>query len=665
MTAEECPYHPTTLTDSSFNERATIAWKSKELTLDQVSKKINSGSNVYIGSMACTPDAILNAMVDDYKLADLRVVQMIPGGTLPHMSQTVDRFRTCSFFSYRKTAYYKKSGGRESLADYTPISIASIPRLLEQKKLPVDVAIIKCTPPHKGFISLGIGVEHTHDFMRSASVVIAEVNSHMPWTEGKSKILASEVDWWVRHDEPMPTTEKLWPDLVKVMTKGDPQKNVEEKMARNVINLVDDGATIKFGWSPLTFSIFPFLKERKNLGLHTDVMTDALVYLMEEGVINNSLKTVDRGRTVVSQAYGGRELYEFLDRNPAVEFHPSSYVNDPQVMARIDNLVSIVGALKVDLTGQIATDSIAHNFYGSVWSDVDSIRGARYSKGGKPIVILRSMSLQGRSNIVFALPPGTGVAITRSDVEYVVTEYGTAYLDGKSVRERCLALIDIAHPIFRQELLNEAKKYRYISESQPGKSFLAEYPQKLECTHTTKTGKQVFVRPIKAVDEDALRTFFHKLSDRSVYLRYFRKLQSMPQRILQRYTDVNYSSDMALVVFSPADGPNREMVAIGQWLSDPLDEMSAPEVAFQVRDDWQGEGLGSYLFRRLVDISDFFGVHRFKADVLGENRGMQAVFKNSKVPHVTRSDFGTITYMFDLTKVERETVLSNGEIQEK
>jgi len=296
------------------------------------------------------------------------------------------------------------------------------------------------------------------------------------------------------------------------------------------------------------------------------------------------------------------------------------------------------------------------SFYGSVWSDLDSIRGARYSNGGKPIVVVRAMSLQGRSNIVFALPPGTGVAITRSDVEYVVTEHGTAYLDGKSVRERCLALINIAHPMFRQELLEEAKKHFYISQSQPGNSFLATYPEKLECIHTTKTGKQVFVRPIKASDEDALRAFFHKLSDRSVYFRYFRKLPSMPQRILQRYTDVNYSSDMALVVFYPSNNSHaHELVAIGQWMSDPRDEHSAPEVAFQVRDDWQGEGLGSYLFRRLVEISSFFNVDKFKADVLGENVAMQGVFKRSGVPYTTRSDFGTLTYTFNLTKVERET----------
>jgi GNAT superfamily N-acetyltransferase len=302
--------------------------------------------------------------------------------------------------------------------------------------------------------------------------------------------------------------------------------------------------------------------------------------------------------------------------------------------------------LKVDLTGQVATDSIAHKFYGGIWSDDDSIRGARFSKGGKPIVVLASKSLQGRSNIVFELPPGTGVSITRSDVEYVVTEYGTAYLYGKSIRERCLTLIEIAHPDFRQNLLAQAKAKRYISQSQPGRSFGSIYPAELECLHATKQNKSVFVRPIKVADEDHLRDFFYKLSDHSVYLRYFRKLKSMPQRILQKTADVDYSTEMALVVLSPPDTSQNELVAIGHWVSDPRGGL--PEIAFQVRDDWQGEGLGTYLFQRLVEIAKTMGLPKLKADVLADNKGMNVIFEHSGVPSTRTSDFGVITYTFDL-----------------
>jgi GNAT superfamily N-acetyltransferase len=290
---------------------------------------------------------------------------------------------------------------------------------------------------------------------------------------------------------------------------------------------------------------------------------------------------------------------------------------------------------------RILFSELQTKFYGGVWSDLESVLGAKLSKGGKPIVILSSMSLHGRSNIVFALPPATGVTITRSDVEYVVTEYGTAYLYGRSIRERCLALVDIAHPHFRAELMEQAKQAGYISISQPGRFSTTTYPKEYECIHTTKSGKKVLVRPIKAVDEDILRSFFHSLSDQSIYLRYFRRMKSMPQKILQKTADIDYSKDMAIVVLSPPDAYQHELVGIGQWISDPREESNPPELAFQVRDDWQGEGLGSFLFQKIIDIAKDRGVHTLKADVLADNKGMNAIFENSGIPFTKRSDFGT------------------------
>lgn len=265
--------------------------------------------------------------------------------------------------------------------------------------------------------------------------------------------------------------------------------------------------------------------------------------------------------------------------------------------------------------------------------------GAKLSKGGKPIVIQPSKSLQGRSNIVFALPPGTGVSITRSDVEYIITEYGTAYVYGKSIRERCLALIDIAHPDFRAELTEQAKAAGYISMSQPGRFSYNTYPEQFECIHRTKSGRMVLVRPIKPVDEDNLRSFFHNLSDQSIYLRYFRLMKSMPQKILQKTADIDYSEDMAIVVLSPPNAHHHEIIAIGQWISDPRG-YHVPEIAFQVLDDWQGEGLGKYIFRKLMAIAKILGVMKLKADVLATNQAMNTIFEKSGIPSLKRSDFG-------------------------
>ena len=633
-----------------MHEPDLTPWASKEIQLEAVSNKIPNGSSVYIGSTAATADATLLAMVEDYRLQNIQIIQMIPGGNLPHLAKNLDRFQTVSFYSFNKGLYFTPANdSREGLQDYKPISIATVSRLLDENRLHVDVAIIKVTKPHKGFCSLGMGVDCTKDFIHHSKIVIAEVNEHMPWTEGPSKIPVSDINWWTCRDELLLTTQELWPQFFQ---RQQHPADVTNKIGENVIKEIQDGDTLRFGVSPFVFSVFPFLHQRKDLGLHTDILTETLFRLHQGGIITNSKKTIDQGRSVVSQAHGSRELYDFLDRNPIIEFHPSSYVCDPQVLGKIDNLISVIGALKVDLTGQVATDSIAHKFFGGVWSDNDSIQGARFSHGGKPIVVLPSKSLHGRSNVVFALPPGTGVSITRADVEYVITEYGTANLYGKSIRERCLALIDIAHPDFREDLLAQAKEHHYLSQSQPGRPFGSIYPTQFECFFTTKSQKKVFVRPIKAVDEDILRNFFHKLSDHSVYLRYFRMLKSMPQRILQRTTDVNYSSDMAIVALSPPDAFQHELVGIAQWISDP-NKGGNPEIAFQVRDDWQGEGLGTFLFQKLVEIARKLGINELKADVLADNKGMNAIFQRSGLRFVRRSDFGVITYTFFLEIEEK------------
>jgi acyl-CoA hydrolase/GNAT superfamily N-acetyltransferase len=634
---------------SSSSESSTSnkpkEWKDKEIKLEDIPSKLSNGSKIYIQSCAATAEASLGAMVEDLSLANIQIIQMIPGGTLPHLTESADRFRTSSFYSFTRTNFFQTEQRRnlEGLSDYTPVGISQINRLLQEKLLHVDVSIIKVTPPHKGFVSLGIGVEDTMAFIRHSKIVIAEINEHMPWTEGPTKIPIDAIDWWIPVNKPLLTTMELWPDFLQLPSHS---QEVLDQIGRNVVKEIADRSTIHFGISPLLFSMVKFLRERKDLGLHSDLLTETFYELHKEGVITNKYKTIHNGRSVVSQAHGSTELYDFCDRNPVIEFHPGSYSSDPQTLAKIDNLVSVIGALKVDVTGQVSTDSIAHKFYGGVYSDEDSIRGAKFSKGGKPIVVVPSKSLSGRSNIVFALPPGTGVSITRSDVEYVITEIGTAYLYGKSIRERCLAMINIAHPDFRQELMHFAKENRYISMSQPGRFLSTNYPSELETLHQTKLGKSVLVRPVKVTDEDYLRNFFHKLSDHSVYLRYFRKLKSMPQKILQKTADVDYSKDMAIVVVSPPDGYHYELVALGQWVSDPRGGIS--EMAFQVRDDWQGEGLGKYLFQRLVEIAKQQNIPYLKADVLNDNKGMKMIFERGGVSYKKRSDFGVMTYIFDL-----------------
>ncbi|MFT7315606.1 MAG: acyl-CoA hydrolase/RimJ/RimL family protein N-acetyltransferase [Paraglaciecola sp.] len=615
-------------------------WLEKFIPLDQAADKVPNGSHVFIGSTAATAIETLTAVVAEGKsLLDINILQFIPGGKLPHMEENLGQFRTTNFFAFGRAAKNIQQG----IADYTPISSARMHRLIIEGRIPIDVAIIKTTPPDdEGYLSLGTGVDFSLEAIKMASVVIVEICDHMPWTQGNSLIHANDVSWWTEHNAALLSPEALFPGLEKSMLPAD----ILEKIATNVLFEVPDGATLKFDLNASTNEIVPYFRARKNLGLHTDLLNDHLFKLIKDGVINNSQKNINPGKTLVCHAMGSKALLRYVHRNPDIEFHPSNVINRIDKVARHNNLISIVGGLKVDLSGQVAVDSVGNRVYSGVGSSDDSIRGAGYSEGGKPIVVLPSKSVKGNSNIVFALPHGTGVVITRLDVHYVITEYGTAFLFGKSIRERCLALIDIAHPDYREDLLVQAKNSSYIHEHQPGFSFTSTYPKQWECIHNITNDKSVLVRPIKAIDEDLLRDFFHKLSDHNVYMRYFSPMRSLPQKVLKRFSDIDYSKDMALVALYPPETAQHEIVGIAQWVLDTDDNI--PEIAFQIRDDWQGQGLGVFFFKRLVKMAKACKIRLIKADVLADNKAMNKVFEKMGVPFKRTLSFGVFTYVFDL-----------------
>lgn len=622
---------------SRYNKKPN--WQAKQIELSDVADKIPNGSNITIGSTSATAHATLAAIVKDKSLFDINILQFIVGGDLPHLEEHPNRFRTTTNFAFDK-ALHKISQG---ITDYVPVSASNVNRLFVERLVPVDIAIIKVTPPNKqGMCSLGMGVDFARESLKAAKIVIAEVTEYMPWTSGNSLIHTDDIDWWIKHNVKLLTVDELFPNLNKSALSED----VLVKIAENVINEIPDGATLKFDLNIAVNQLVPFLKDKKDLGLHTDLLTDELLQLIKSGVINNTKKNIQRGKSVVSHAFGGRALLRYIHRNPDIEFHSLYKINRIDHIAQQDNLIAIIGGLKVDLSGQVAVDSVGSRFYTGVGSSDDSIRGAGYSKGGKPIVVLPSTSVKGNSNILFALPKGTGVTITRQDVHYVITEYGTAFLFGKSIRERCLALIDIAHPDCRKHLLDQAKNSFYIHSEQSGNSYISAYPKILECTHHTTQGKAVFIRPIKALDEDRLRDFFHKLSDQNVYMRYFSQIRSLPQKVLKRFSDIDYAKDMAIVVLYPPQSTQQEIVGIGQWFIDPHDGI--PELALQIRDDWQGQGLGDFMFRRLLEIAKSYEISQLKAEVLADNSAMNRIFVRSDIPYKRESELGVYSYLFDV-----------------
>jgi RimJ/RimL family protein N-acetyltransferase len=360
-------------------------------------------------------------------------------------------------------------------------------------------------------------------------------------------------------------------------------------------------------------------------------------------------KTINRNKIVASFCMGSRRLYDYIDNNPLFELHPTEYVNDPIVIAQHDKMIAINVGLEIDLTGQVCADSLGHQFYSGVGGQVDFNRGAARSRGGKAIIALPSTARDGTvSRIVSSLTEGAGVVTTRADVHYVVTEYGVAYLHAKSIRERAMALISVAHPKFRQELIQSAKAVNFIYKDQIELPEKARYPEELEHTDTLRDGSEILFRPVKPTDEDALGEMLYSCSEDSVRTRFFMRTIAFPHRNLQQITNIDYEQNLAFVAVVPGPRGEDQIVGIGQYFLDP--KTQAAEVAFIVQDDWQQKGMGSLLLERLAKVAVQRGVKRFDAKVMVENKAMLATFQNSGYHVHTRFDGEAYEIVIDLKK---------------
>ena len=337
-------------------------------------------------------------------------------------------------------------------ADYTPVFLSEIPGLFASKKLPLDVVLVQVSPPDEhGFCSFGVSVDIIKPAAEAARTVVAEVNQRMPRTLGDSFIHVNKLSYVVESDRPV------------LELPQHPFTEVHRRIGSHIAELIEDGATLQLGIGAIPDAVLSQLGDKRHLGIHTEMFADGVVELFDNGVITNERKTLHKGKIVTSFAMGSRKLYDFIDNNPVVEMHPSNYTNDPFIIAQNDNMVSINSAISVDLTGQVNSDSIGTRFYSGIGGQVDFGRGAARSKNGKAIIAFPSTAQKGEaSRIVPMLAPGGGVVTSRGDVQYVVTEYGVAYLHGKSIRQRAHALINIAHPKFRDGLERFAKENHYI-----------------------------------------------------------------------------------------------------------------------------------------------------------------------------------------------------------
>lgn len=429
----------------------TETYRRRVTSAEEAVRVIEPGSHVWIHAGCNNPEELVRAMVArSSELRDVTVTHLMTFGCADYAHpRHAGVFRHRSLF----TGANVRSAVNEGRADFVPIHLSEIPRLVGTQELPVDVALIHIAPPDEhGFCSYGVGVECTKAAAEHARTVIALVNPQMPRSLGDSFIHASRLTHVVEVDRPvleLPGNGRV----------GD----IARRIGANVAGLIEDGSTLQMGIGEIPDAVLLFLKHKRNLGIHTEMFSDGVVQLFESGVVNGEAKTLHRGKIVASFVLGTKVCFDFLDNNPFVEFHPSDYVNDPFVIAQNDRMVAINSALAVDLTGQVCADSIGHEIYSGFGGQLDFIRGAARSKGGRPIIALPATAKAGAlSRIVETLAPGSGVVTTRADVHYVVTEHGVARLHGKSLAERARALIAIADPAFRGDLQAAACRRKLI-----------------------------------------------------------------------------------------------------------------------------------------------------------------------------------------------------------
>ena len=423
------------------------SYRKRVVAAAEAVKAIESGNRIYIQPGAATPVQLVEALVErGQELRDVEICHLMHFGPAGYVAKEMEgRFRVNNFFLGANV----REAVNEGRADYIPIFLSDIPNLFISGSMPVDAVLMHLSPPDEhGFCSFGCGVDCTKAAAQHARIRIAQINPNMPRALGNSFIHVNKLDYIVEVEDPI------------LELKPRPVTEMHKSIARHIAPLIEDGSTLQMGIGGIPDAVLLFLDDKNDLGVHTEMFSDGIIPVIEKGVLTGERKTLHQGKIVATFFFGSTELYEYVNNNPIFEFRPTEYANDPYVIARNDKMVAINSAIQVDLTGQVCSDSIGYQFYSGIGGQVDFIRGAARSKGGKPIIALPSTAKGDKiSRIVPLLDRGAGVVTSRGDIHYVVTEHGVAYLHGKNVRQRAEALIAIAHPDFRDELAGFCKEH--------------------------------------------------------------------------------------------------------------------------------------------------------------------------------------------------------------
>ena len=621
-------------------------YEDRRMTAEQAVARIKSGSHVVVGSGAAEPQRLVEALSRRRaELSDVEMTHLLTLGSAPYVTEGFEGH-------LRHNALFIGPNVREAvaagLADYTPCFLSEVPGLMRSGRLPVDVALISVTPPQDGVCSLGVSIDIVKAAADVAEYVVAQVNPRMPWTLGDSFMKVSDIDAFVQCEEPMlelkptmPTAAALW-------------------IGRYVSRLVNDGDTIQIGIGTMPEAVLAALANKKDLGIHSEMISDGVMLLQRKGIVTGRRKNVLSGKIVASFCMGTQALYEEVDRNPVYEFYPSDFVNCPSVISQNERMVSINAAIEVDLTGQVNADSIGHRFYSGVGGQVDFIRGAAWSKGGRSIIALASTANGGLiSRIKPFLEEGAGVVTTRADVDFVVTEYGIASLKGKTIRERAVALIGIAHPRHRAALVEAAKRFGYLDAGHVLPAGAGAYRADYEVRRRFKD-LDVLMRPLKPSDERRLKDLFYSQSMETTISRFGIPLKRLSEQQFQELVAIDYTNSLAIGAFA-REGQRERIIGVGRYYLEPMGKLA--EAAFTVHDKYQGMGIGTFLIEHLSQIARLNGLEGFAAEVKGLNPAMARALDHCFVRRARESvgvDGTRITVKFSDLKSGATTAVPAG-----
>lgn len=621
-------------------------YKHKHVDVENAIKRyINPGDRVFIDSGCSEPINLTSKLIElGPQLPDVEMIHFISLSDLDYYKTAggkEDLFRHNVFFISENLRPAVNGG----LADYTPMLLSDIPKFFIRGQMHLKTALIQVSPPDEfGFCSYGVNVDIAKPIAEAAEFVVAEINHKMPRTLGDSFIHMNDIDAFILSDH----------DIIEY--KYEPPNETVTKIGKYVASLIEDESTIQTGIGTIPNAVLAELEDKKDLGVHSEVFSDRIVDLVENGAITCKKKTIHKGKIICSFVMGSRRLYDFVDNNPFVEFHPVNYCNDPYIISQNRKQVAINATITIDLTGQVSADSIGPSFYSGIGGQVDFVRGANHCIDGKAITALTSTATlkDGSvvSRIVPYLQPGSGVVITRGDIQYVVTEWGVAYLHGKSVRERVLQMISIAHPDFREELLEYAKKINYVYSDQKlplsVKGRLSLYPDKYETTFQMKDGRTIKIRPIKPTDERLLQGLYYSLDEDDRYLRFFSRDRQFPHTFIQPLVTIDYQTDMILVGEAIEDG-EQKIVASAAFFK--THQPSTVELGIVVKKNFRKAGIAKFLLDYLITIARELNYKYFTGSILLENKPMLYVLNNSGYPMKSKAvEYGEVIFTLDISK---------------